>query len=95
MQLAEPGITPSFRVSNKAHNEGILPNFDGLQRAYPGSVEPPQVPHLLLGPQSDHFPWVLGVATTETAFARDITVSVFEDEDGRFVDLDGEVGLGG
>ena len=28
-------------------------------------------------------------------FACDITVSVLEDEDGRFVDLDGEVGLRG
>ena len=59
----------------------------------PRRIQPLQIPHLLLRPHLNHLPRIMFRIFTESTISRDISVSVFEDEDTCFVDFDGDLGM--
>jgi len=65
-----------------------------LRTLDPSSEQPLQIPHFLLGPHFDHLPWVMfRVPPGEAEVARNIAITIFEYQDGRFVDFDGKMGV--
>ena len=61
---------------------------DGFGTGQPDTVESGQVPELLLGPCLHHLPVVASaVAIAETKLPRDVSVSVFERQNGRLEHL--------
>lgn len=83
---------PSIVVAEELHAKHVLPHFDRSRASNPLVLQPTQVPHLLLGPHSNHLPRVaLAVTVSEPMLACNVAVSILEDEDRGLVDLEGEV----
>ena len=84
-----PAVDP-----DELHEEHVAAQEDGAGARDAVGVEARQVPHLLLGPESDHLPGVVaGVAVPESEFSGHVLVPVLEDQDGRLVDLQRAVAL--
>lgn len=79
-------------VSQEAYHQNVLADFDNFRCEDPSTGQSFQVPHFLLSPHLDHFARVVAiVAIFESVFASDVFVSIFEDKDGSFVDLESEM----
>jgi hypothetical protein len=66
--------------------------IQGLRTINPRRKQPFQIPHFLLSPHLDHFPRIMfRVASGKPKVTGDVPIPVFEYENRRFVDFDGEV----
>ena len=62
--------------------------YDWLRTGESYSMEPSQVPELLLSPCLHHLPVVASaISPSESVLTRDVSISVFERQDGRFEHL--------
>lgn len=80
---------PALVITQKTHDEHVLSYFHRLRASDTSHNQPFKIAHFLLGPKSHH---LTGVATTvspaETIFSSHVTIAIFEDEDGCFIDLE-------
>jgi hypothetical protein len=74
------------------HDKDVPPHFDGRRTLDSSSMHPPEVPHLLLSPEAHHLARVRArIARAKAEFSRNVSVAVFEDEDGGLVYFESEV----
>src|SRR5436190_917231 len=92
INVSEAWSRPAFLVAKEAHNEDMETEVDRFWTRNFGCVETFQVAHFLLRPYF-HSSSVgrFVIAALEAVFARDIFVSVFEDENTGLVDLNRSV----
>ena len=82
-------------TTDEAHEQHVLAQHVNVGARDLSQRQPPVVAHLLFRPHADHLPRVgLAIAVAEAELAGDVAIAIAEDENRRFVDLDGEFGAG-